>query len=75
MKTEASVGWSALIVLIFTGKVSPEVDPTEPVHQVLNLPEFNERAVSLRLYSKLYDRYAWRTFPNLTNGGLLQHHQ
>ncbi len=33
-----------------------EVDPTEPVHQVLNLSEFNERAVSLHIYSKPYDR-------------------
>ena len=33
-----------------------EVDPTEPVHQVLNLPQFNERAVSLHIYSRPYDR-------------------
>ncbi len=33
-----------------------EVDPTEPVHQVLNLSEFGERAVSLHIYSKPYDR-------------------
>ena len=32
-----------------------EVDPTEPVHQVLNLPEFNQRAVSLHVYSKPFD--------------------
>ncbi len=31
------------------------VDPAEPVHQVLNLPEFNEQAVSLHIYSKPYD--------------------
>ena len=38
-------------------KRSPtEVDPTEPVHQVLNLPQFNERAVSLHIYSRPYDR-------------------
>src|SRR5262245_18267411 len=29
-----------------------EVDPEEPVHQVLNLPEFGERAVSLHIYSR-----------------------
>lgn len=29
-----------------------EVDPEEPVHQVLNLPEFNQRAVSLHIYSR-----------------------
>jgi len=33
-----------------------EVDPAEPVHQVLNPNEFNERAVSLHIYSKPYDR-------------------
>ncbi|HYO63870.1 MAG TPA: cysteine dioxygenase family protein [Pyrinomonadaceae bacterium] len=33
-----------------------EVDPGEPVHQVLNLPEFRERAVSLHLYSKPFDK-------------------
>jgi cysteine dioxygenase len=33
-----------------------EVDPAEPVHQVLNLPQFNERAVSLHIYSRPYDR-------------------
>jgi cysteine dioxygenase len=33
-----------------------QVDPTEPVHQVLNLPEFNERALSLHIYSRPYDR-------------------
>jgi len=31
------------------------VDPAEPVHQVLNLPEFNERALSLHIYSRPYD--------------------
>ncbi len=29
-----------------------EVDPTEPVHQVMNLREFGERAVSLHVYSR-----------------------
>ena len=33
-----------------------EVDPGEPVHQVLNLSEFNERAVSLHIYSRPFDR-------------------
>ena len=31
------------------------VDPLEPVHQVLNLPEFNQRAVSIHVYSKPFD--------------------
>jgi cysteine dioxygenase len=31
------------------------VDPTEPVHQVLNLPEYNQQAVSLHIYSKPFD--------------------
>jgi cysteine dioxygenase len=33
-----------------------EVDPAEPVHQVLNLAEFNHRAVSLHIYSRPFDR-------------------
>ena len=32
------------------------VDPLEPVHRVLNPREFNERAVSLHVYSRPYDR-------------------
>ncbi len=31
------------------------VNPSEPVHQVLNLPEYKERAVSLHIYSYPYD--------------------
>jgi predicted metal-dependent enzyme (double-stranded beta helix superfamily) len=31
------------------------VNPLEPVHQVLNLPEFNARAVSIHVYSKPFD--------------------
>jgi cysteine dioxygenase len=31
------------------------VDPLEPVHQVLNLAEFNQRAVSLHVYSHPFD--------------------
>ena len=33
-----------------------EVDPTEPVHQVLNMPEFGERAMSLHIYSRPFNR-------------------
>jgi cysteine dioxygenase len=33
-----------------------EVDPTEPVHQVINPAEHDHRAVSLHIYSKPYDR-------------------
>lgn len=29
-----------------------EVDPAEPIHQILNLPEFASRAVSLHIYSR-----------------------
>ncbi len=32
-----------------------EVDPEEPVHQVLNLAEFGGRAVSLHIYSRPYN--------------------
>jgi cysteine dioxygenase len=31
------------------------VNPLEPVHQVLNLPEFKQRAVSIHIYSKPFD--------------------
>jgi hypothetical protein len=31
------------------------VDPVEPVHKVFNPREFNERAVSLHVYSRPYD--------------------
>jgi len=38
-------------------KLEPaEVDPAEPVHQVLNLAEFRQRAVSLHIYSRPFDR-------------------
>jgi cysteine dioxygenase len=33
-----------------------EVDPAEPVHQVLNLAEFDQRAVSLHIYSRPFDQ-------------------
>ncbi len=32
-----------------------EVDPEEPIHQVLNLASFGTRAVTLHVYSKPYD--------------------
>ena len=31
------------------------VNPLEPVHQVLNLPEYKQRAVSIHVYSKPFD--------------------
>lgn len=31
------------------------VNPLEPVHQVLNLPEYRQRAVSVHVYSKPFD--------------------
>lgn len=33
-----------------------EVDPEEPIHQVLNLPSFASRAVTLHIYSEPFDR-------------------
>jgi cysteine dioxygenase len=36
--------------------LSAKVELEEPIHQVLNLPEFDERAVSIHIYSKPYDR-------------------
>ncbi len=32
-----------------------EVDPEEPIHQVLNLPSFASRAVTLHVYSRPFD--------------------
>jgi cysteine dioxygenase len=36
--------------------LAAKVELEEPIHQILNLPEFNERAVSLHIYSKPYDK-------------------
>ena len=36
--------------------LSASVDLEEPIHQVLNLAEFDQRAVSIHIYSKPYDR-------------------
>lgn len=36
--------------------VAATVDLEEPIHQVLNLAEYDERAVSIHIYSKPYDR-------------------
>lgn len=33
-----------------------KVELEEPIHQILNLPEFDERAVSIHIYSKPFDR-------------------
>lgn len=38
-----------------TDCLAAKVELEEPVHQVLNLSEYNERAVSLHIYSKPYD--------------------
>lgn len=35
--------------------LAAKVELEEPIHQVLNLAEFNERAVSIHIYSKPYD--------------------
>lgn len=36
--------------------LAAKVELEEPIHQVLNLAEFDERAVSIHIYSKPYDR-------------------
>lgn len=36
--------------------LAAKVELEEPIHQVLNLAEYNERAVSVHIYSKPYDR-------------------
>lgn len=35
--------------------LASKVELEEPIHQILNLPEFNERAVSVHIYSKPFD--------------------
>ncbi|HRH41426.1 MAG TPA: cysteine dioxygenase family protein [Pyrinomonadaceae bacterium] len=35
--------------------LAAKVELEEPIHQILNLPEFNERAVSVHIYSKPFD--------------------
>lgn len=36
--------------------LAAKVELEQPIHQVLNLPEFDNRAVSLHIYSKPFDR-------------------
>ena len=36
--------------------LAAKVELEEPIHQVLNLAEYNERAVSIHIYSKPFDR-------------------
>lgn len=36
--------------------LTAKVELEEPIHQILNLPEFNARAVSLHIYSKPFDK-------------------
>ena len=36
--------------------LATKVELEEPIHQILNLPEFDEPAVSLHIYSKPYDK-------------------
>ena len=36
--------------------LAARVDLDEPIHQVLNLPEYDERAVSIHIYSKPFSR-------------------
>jgi hypothetical protein len=35
--------------------LAAKVELEEPIHQILNLPEFKQRAVSLHIYSKPFD--------------------
>jgi cysteine dioxygenase len=36
--------------------LTAKVELEEPIHQILNLPEFDERAVSIHIYSKPFDK-------------------
>jgi len=39
-----------------SGCLAAKVELEEPIHQILNLPKFDERAVSLHIYSKPFDK-------------------
>jgi len=39
-----------------SGCLAAKVELEQPIHQILNLAEFNERAVSLHVYSKPFDK-------------------
>lgn len=47
-----------------TPQTAASVDLEEPIHQVLNSPEFAERAVSLHIYSKPFNRCLVYSIPN-----------
>ncbi len=36
--------------------LAAKVELEEPIHQIINLPEFDQRAVSLHIYSKPFDK-------------------
>ncbi len=36
--------------------LAAKVELEEPIHQILNLAEYDERAISIHIYSKPYDR-------------------
>ena len=36
--------------------LTAKVELEQPIHQILNLPEFNERAVSVHIYSKPFNK-------------------
>ena len=36
--------------------LAAKVELEQPIHQILNLPEFDQRAVSLHIYSKPFDK-------------------
>ncbi len=40
----------------FSDCIAAKVELEEPIHQILNLPEFDARAVSIHIYSKPYDK-------------------
>lgn len=41
--------------IVIDSRHPTEVDPEEPIHQVLNLPSFESRAVSLHIYSRPFE--------------------
>ncbi len=64
--------------LASTAEMNPEhplaVDPRQPVHRVSNLPRFEQRAVSLHVYSRPYDHCVVYSAENGTCGIVSLHY-
>ena len=58
LRKDAATGFCELestTQLVIDPESPQEVDPTEPIHQVVNATSFNSRAVTLHVYSRPFD--------------------